>query len=80
MAQLRLTAVYTGAALNNDFDVKLHRLPSSTQVNAKLFYHLNSAGRASVNIDIWSNDIVLPQLKLPGRSRTLCVGIAYSGV
>ena len=80
IAQLRLMAVYTGAALDEDFDAKLHRLPSSTQLNAKLFYHFNNAWRASISIDNWNNDIVLPQLGLPGQGRTLRVGLAYSGL
>jgi outer membrane receptor protein involved in Fe transport len=79
IAPLRRTAVYSGAELDEDFDAKLHQFPSSTQLNAKLFYHLNNAWRASISIDNWNNDIVLPQSGLPGQGRTLRVGLAYSG-
>jgi iron complex outermembrane receptor protein len=78
---LFLEVQHVGTALDEDEDGTVVRLPTSTEVNLRLFRTLrhddDGRWRAYAGIDNLSNDIVLPQLGLPLPGRTLSIGVRF---
>ena len=76
--QVRVVVLYTSSSLDENYDGKIQRLPSSTQLNTKLFYALNNTWKAHISVNNWSNEVIMPQLGLPSHSRNIQLGLTYS--
>lgn len=72
---------HTGEALDEDEDGRVVTLPSSTEINLRIFRTLGESGdgrwRAYAGIDNLTDELVLPQLGLPQPGRTALVGVTF---
>jgi iron complex outermembrane receptor protein len=70
-----------GTALDEDEDGSVVELPTSTELNLRLFktLHHGTSGRwrAYAGVENASDEIVLPQLGLPQPGRTVSLGASF---
>ncbi len=78
---LFLEVQHVGTALDEDEDGTVVRLPTSTEINLRVFKTVrqNEEGRwrAYAGIDNLRDDVVLPQLGLPLPGRTVSLGVRF---
>jgi len=77
MLTASLAAQYIDGSMDENFDGKLVNLPSTTLLDARLFYRLDKDWTTFLSIKNIADSLYLPQLGLPGAGRVIQLGINY---